>query len=112
MKPAMPCSMAIVIAVSVSCVRARVSVRVEPEQQTTLHVGEIAALHLPSDREYVIVGSAGSSLLPLEPQGPPSGPVYRAAQTGNQTLIATPKGLRDGDCISCVTVHYFVRVLP
>ena len=106
------CSIAIIIAVSLSCARAVASIRVEPEQQTTLHVGEIAALQLPSDREYTIVGSAGSSLVPLQPPGRPAAPVYRAAQTGNQTFVATPKGLRDGDCISCVTVHYFVRVVP
>ena len=111
-RTALACSIAIIIAVTLSCARAVASIRVEPEQQATLHVGEIAALQLPSDREYTIVGSAGSSLVPLPHGGRPAVAVYRAAQAGNQTLIATPKDLRDGDCISCVTVHYFVRVVP
>ena len=112
MKIAIARTLAVSMAVSFSCARALVSVQVEPELQTSLHIGEIAALRLPSDREYVIVGSAGGSLETVKQQGRRAAPVYRAAQAGNQTLVATPKGLRDGDCVSCVTVHYFVKVIP
>ena len=104
-------AIAVIMAASVSGARAPVSVRVQPEQPTTLHVGDIAALQLPGPK-YTIIGSAGSSLLPLKPQGRSAVRRYRAARTGNMTLLFFPKGRRDGDCISCVTVHYFVNVVP
>ena len=37
--------------------------------------------------------------------------VYQAVRAGNQTIIVTPTNLHDGDCISCVTAHYFVTVV-
>ena len=36
---------------------------------------------------------------------------YRAAGIGNQTLVATPESPGPGQCISCVTVHYFIKVI-
>ena len=38
--------------------------------------------------------------------------VYRAIQPGNTTLIASPHNLPSGHCISCVTEHYFISVVP
>jgi hypothetical protein len=37
--------------------------------------------------------------------------VYRAADVGTDVLIAAPKGLQTGECISCVTTHYFIKVV-
>ena len=77
-----------------------------------LHVGQIATVHVPSERHYTI-GSAGSSLvlLKLKDQRGTTIYFYRAAEIGNQTLVATPGGLGPGQCISCVTVHYFINVI-
>jgi pimeloyl-ACP methyl ester carboxylesterase len=35
----------------------------------------------------------------------------RAVAPGNQTLIATPRGPTPDGCVSCVTVHYFIKVI-
>ena len=38
--------------------------------------------------------------------------LYRAVHAGNHVFIVTPDNLPDGHCISCVTEHYFVTVVP
>jgi hypothetical protein len=88
------------------------SVRVQPEDLATLHVGEIAAVHMPSQRHQMI-GSAGSALVLMRQKQQQGTTIYfyRAAEIGNQTILALPKGLELGHCISCVTVHYFIRVV-
>ena len=88
------------------------STRIQPEEPATVHVGEFAAVHVPSERHYTI-GSAGSSLV-LMNRAQRRGTtiyLYRAIAVGNQTLVATPAGLGPGQCISCVTVHYFIKVV-
>jgi hypothetical protein len=37
--------------------------------------------------------------------------IYRAVELGDQTLVATPREPGPGGCISCVTVHYFIKVI-
>jgi hypothetical protein len=88
------------------------SVRVQPEDLANLHVGEIAAVHMPSQRHHII-GSAGSALVPMKQKQQQGTTIYfyRAAEIGNQTILAIPEGLEPGHCISCVTVHYFIRVV-
>ena len=88
------------------------SVQLQPEEPATVHVGQIATLHVPSERHYTI-GSAGRSLM-LVRQADQQGTtiyLYRAVQIGNQTLVATPGGIEGRQCISCATQHYFVRVI-
>ena len=67
---------------------------------------------LPSERRYTI-GSAGSSMVLLKQTQQRGTTIYfyRAVEIGSQTLVATPGGLGPGQCISCVTVRYFVTVV-
>jgi hypothetical protein len=87
-------------------------VRLQPEQPVTLHVGQIAAVHVSSERNYSI-GSAGTSLVLAKQTQQDDTTVYfyRAVGIGDQTLVATPRASGPGQCISCVTAHYFVRVI-
>jgi len=96
-----------------SCAGIPTSVRLVPEERTTLHVGEIGALYLPASPHYS-VGSAQSALVPVKQLQRKDGLVYlyRAVATGNDTFVLTPDGIPNGQCISCVTEHYFVTVLP
>jgi hypothetical protein len=79
-----------------------------PELQTTLRVGELAVLRIPSDHEYSIV-SAGNVLVPVRRSQ--VGVIYRAVRRGQQTILLTPH-VSEGDCVSCATHHYFITVVP
>src|SRR5207248_1442421 len=70
------------------------------------------AIHIPSNQRYS-VGSAQSALVPLRQFRQRGEVVYlfRAASTGNDAFVLTPVGIPNGECISCVTVHYFVTVV-
>ena len=37
--------------------------------------------------------------------------LYRAFKTGDNVLIVTPRDIPSGHCISCVTEHYFIKVV-
>src|SRR6266566_4916607 len=92
-----------------ACARSTAQVLLQPEQDTTLHVGQIAAVHFESKALYTL-GSGGGSLALIEQLTNKDGSkvyVYRAAHVGPDTLVATPEGLQAGQCISCVTTHYF-----
>jgi hypothetical protein len=96
-----------------ACASIPVSVQLVPEERTTLHVGEIGALSIPPTPHYS-VGSTQASLLLLKTIQRAGHDVYlyRAVSTGNDTFVLTPVGRQDAECISCVTVHYFVTVVP
>ena len=66
-----------------------------------------------SDRHYSI-SSAGSSLALVKQmqQHDMTVHVYHAVEVGNQTLVATPRDPGPDGCVSCVTVHYFIKVIP
>lgn len=81
-----------------------------PEQRTTLHIGQIATLQMPAKREYVIE-QTGKTLVESKRQGRNRTVVYRAAHAGNETIILTPVGLAESQCVSCDTRHYFVTVV-
>jgi hypothetical protein len=89
-------------------------VRLQPEQDTTLHVGQTAAVYCASNTLYSI-GSGGGSLVLTKELTDKDGSkvyVYRAAHIGRDTLVATPGSLPAGHCVSCVTTHYFIEVVP
>ena len=92
--------------------RPRVTVlRLQPERQVVLHVGELAAIDMASDARYSL-GGAGSALI-LEDRNERNGVttyLYRAMSAGQQTIVATPAEPGPSNCISCVTIHYFVKV--
>ena len=106
------CAVAAVGAVSLACAAGPfVSVQLQAEQPTTLHIGEIAAVQLLAPKS--VIGSGGNSLVLLKRTHEQGTAVYlyRAVRIGNHTLIVAPEGRKDGQCISCVTEHYFVRVV-
>jgi len=76
-----------------------------------LRIGQVAAVQL-AEREEV-VGKAGEALALIERSRAPGARtyLYRAVRAGSQTLVVEPTDLRDGDCISCVATHYFIRVV-
>jgi hypothetical protein len=93
-----------------ACASTPVSVRLQPEQPVTLHVGQLAELEMAAEQHYSI-GSAGNSLslLRKDQRRDTAVFVYRAVRVGNETLVATPD-VPSGHCVSCVTAHYFVTV--
>ena len=106
------CCVATATALLWSCAATRVVVRVQPEELAVLRVGDLAAVQMPSERHYVI-GSAGRSLVlfkQTEQQGTTIY-MYRTVAVGNETLVATPREPGPGGCDSCVTVHYFIKVV-
>src|SRR5262245_61554919 len=94
-----------------ACAPAPISVRLQPEQPATLHVGDIALVEMM--RPYSITGSAGDALVLAEKRNDRSTTVfvYHAVRAGDQTLVASPDDLQNGQCVSCVTRHYFIKVL-
>jgi hypothetical protein len=111
MHTARTCGIVAAAAMVFACGGTLASARLQSETPTTLRIGETAALQVPSDRHYSI-GSAGRSLTLVKQmqQHDTTTYIYRAIDVGDQTLVATPRDPGPGGCISCVTVHYFVRV--
>jgi hypothetical protein len=106
-------SWAAVISVSaLLCACGRTTIlHLQPERQATLHVGELATIELPADAHYTI-GSAGDSLV-LQKRDQRQGTtnyLYRAVDVGAYTIVATPAEPGPSHCVSCVTIHYFVKV--
>ena len=82
----------------------------EDGQITTLQIGEVAVLHIPSDRRYIPNGGWGDgSVLALIGRSG-SDLTFRAVRTGPGVIIISPD-VPDGQCISCATLHYFVKVV-
>jgi hypothetical protein len=110
MRPAGVCA---ALMVTAACARVPPSVPLVAEERTTLHVGDVAALYVPS-RPHHSMGSAQSALVPLRQLQQKDGVVYlyRAVSTGSGTFVLTPDGIPDGQCISCATRHFFVTVVP
>jgi len=85
------------------------------EQTTTLHVGELAVIHIPSGRRYL--NSAGG-------EGPNGAwrdvlalirrsrrdVTFRAVRAGKGVIILSPD-VPNEECISCATIHYFIEVV-
>jgi hypothetical protein len=83
------------------------------EKRTTLRVGELAMLHMPSNiyRRYLQSGPDGAwrDVLALDKR---SGRdvTFRAVRPGRGVIIISPD-VPVGECISCVTIHYFIEVV-
>ena len=112
METARICLFATATALMLACGGTLSVIRLQPEQPATLHVGQIAAVHVPSERNYSI-GSAGKSLVLTKQTQQDDTTVYfyRAVSIGDQTLVATPRDPGPDQCISCGTAHYFVKVI-
>jgi hypothetical protein len=80
------------------------------ENTTTLQVGEVAVLHIPSDRRYLhAANGAWRDVLALVEQSERD-VTFRAVHPGSGVIIISPD-VPDGECISCATLHYFVKVV-
>jgi hypothetical protein len=85
--------------------------QIEAEHTTTLRVGQLAVLHVPADPIYVpsnINGAWQDVLTRTRRSGRTV--TFRAAQPGSGVIILSPN-VPDGECISCRTLHYFIKVL-
>jgi hypothetical protein len=78
------------------------------EERTTLRVGELAILSIPSDHHYSIE-VAGNVLVPVRHSR--SKVLYRAVRPGLETVLLSPD-VAKGECIACATHHYFINVVP
>jgi hypothetical protein len=82
----------------------------KPEDTTTLHVGDLAALTIRSDGHYSrFPGSTGNSVILMRRFG--ESLIYRAVRPGPDVIVVSPN-VSEGECISCATVHYFIKVVP
>jgi hypothetical protein len=87
-------------------------VQLQPEEPSILHVGDVAAVRVPAESDDAI-GTAGQALALIKRTGKRGTLVYfyRAVASGNQTFVLTPRIPGPDGCISCLTVHYFVKVV-
>ena len=87
------------------------TVRVEQEQSSTVHVGQIASVRVPANHSF---GGAAPTLKLVGrfKQRGATVYLYRAIRAGNATFVASPNNLKPGDCISCVTIHWFITIVP
>jgi len=96
-----------------ACATAPAAITLSDEKRTTIHVGDAAALSLPPGHQFTGWGAGGSLvLIKRTTQHGREVYVYRAVQPGDETFLATPHAPGPADCISCVTTHYFVTVVP
>jgi len=82
------------------------------EQTTTVRVGDLAVLHIPSDSRYSHSGAEGAwrdVLVRVRHSG--HDVTFRAVRPGLGVIIISPN-VPEGDCISCATLHYFIDVIP
>lgn len=81
-----------------------------PENTTSLHVGDLAVLTIRSDGQYSrFPGSADNSIVLIRRSG--ESLIYRAVRPGPDVIVVSPN-VSEGECISCATVHYFINVVP
>jgi hypothetical protein len=91
-------------------VQGRTYLQLQPEG-SVLHVGQLAALSVASNRGFSVT-SAGTALVLVKRERQKGNTIYlyRAVEAGSHTFVATPKDPGPDGCVSCVTVHYFVKV--
>jgi hypothetical protein len=83
------------------------------KQTTTLHVGDMAVLHMPANiyRRYLHSGPDGAwldTLVLVKRSG--RDVTFRAVHPGRGVILISPDQ-PDGGCISCVTIRYFIEVV-
>jgi hypothetical protein len=103
-------------------------ITLKEEERTTLRVGDLAVLHIPTDRRL----PEGSHRLlrygipPLKTTSPMGTLVvvrrsknavwYRAVRPGGDSMVLSPApastGNKPRECVSCATLHYFITVVP
>ena len=91
---------------------ADVPLQLEVGQTTSLRVGQLAVLHVPADALYApteINGAWRDVLTRVRRSG--RAVTFRAVRPGSGVIILSPN-VPDKECISCKTLHYFIRVIP
>ena len=92
--------------------RSAAPISLDPYGTTTLHVGDTAVLHMPTESLYAESGINGAwqdVLRPLRSYGREY--LFRAVRSGPGVIIISTD-VPAGACISCATLHYVIRVLP
>jgi hypothetical protein len=82
------------------------------KDSTTLRVGELAVLEIPSARRYSdskINGAWSDVLTRIGRSGRKV--TFRAVKPGLGVIILGPR-VPNGECVSCATLHYFIEVVP
>jgi len=81
------------------------------EKTTTLRVGEMAVLQIPSDSRHSHFrgNTEGQTLLLVRRSQ--QRVVYRAVRPGRAVIVIGPD-VPKGECVSCATLHYFINVVP
>jgi hypothetical protein len=106
-----------ILAVALGCLISRdarteaESVTLALEQRIILRVDELAVLHIPSDSRYsrsAVNGDWRNVLALVKQSG--RDVTFRAVTLGQGTIIITPN-TKEGECISCTTLHYFLKVV-
>jgi len=106
------------LAISVGCATSNVvrtpstPATLAVEQRTTLHVGELAVLHVPSDSRYSPheINGAWQDVLARVHQSNRD-VTFRVIRPGSDVIVLSPD-VPNGECISCATLHYFVTAVP
>ena len=80
------------------------------EERTTLQVGQLVLLSVPSDHRDAI-DSEGSALVLVHGKRRSDQVVYRAVRPGLETIVLGPVDIPSGHCISYLTLHYFIAVI-
>jgi hypothetical protein len=85
------------------------------EQHTTLRVGEMALLSIPSDRRYdhyadpkARIDGVWKDVLDVVRHSKRK-VIFRATHPGSGVLLLSPD-VPNGECISCATLRYFITV--
>jgi hypothetical protein len=101
----------LVIAAALSVFSASSST-LQPEQPATIRVGDVALVRVDSERHYSIT-AAGEALKLLRrvEEGTTTLYVFSGVAPGQATLVLTPRDPGPDNCISCVTLHYYITVL-
>jgi hypothetical protein len=100
------------LAIEAACANLSSRVYLRLGEHSMLHVGQIAILQTSSAHKYTITLN-GEALAPFEgTRQKPNQHFYRAVRPGNATLLIAPADLRNGECVSCVTRHCFISVIP
>ena len=91
---------------------ADVPLQIEVEHTTTVRVGQLAVLQVPAGPLYApseINGAWRDVLTRIRRSGRTV--TFRAVRPGSGVIILSPN-VPDGECISCRTLHYFIKVAP
>jgi len=106
-----------VLALSVGCAttstvrHAEQPVTIALEATTNLRVGDVAVLRIPADEIHspVVNGAWQDVLTKVQQSG--RDVTFRATHRGSGVIIIGPTLEAGRECVSCLTLHYFIKVL-